>query len=50
MQSMHVFPNYYTKKIYFFSSQSIRMSGNSTNFNNQKNQKKLLPQQKQKNI
>ena len=32
---MHVYPNYY-KKNYFFSSQSIRMSGNSINFDNKK--------------
>ena len=32
---MHVYPNYY-KKIYFFSSQSIRMSGNSINFDDKK--------------
>ena len=39
------------KKIYFFSSQSIRMSGNSINLDDKKNQKKqLLQKQKQKNI
>ena len=32
---MHVYPNYY-KKNYFFSSQSIRMSGNSINFDDKK--------------
>ena len=32
---MRVYPNYY-KKITFFSSQSIRMSGNSINFDNKK--------------
>ena len=29
---MHVYPNYYKKKIHFFSLQSIRMSGNNINF------------------
>ena len=37
-------------KNHFFSSQSIRMSDNSINFDNKKNQKKRLLQQKQKNI
>ena len=31
---MHVYPNYYKKK--FFFSLSIRMSGNSINFNDKK--------------
>ena len=29
---MHVYPNYYKKKIHFFSLQSIRMSENNINF------------------
>ena len=33
---MHVYLNYYQKSFYFFSSQNIRMSGNSANFNNKK--------------
>ena len=32
---MHVYPNYYLKN-YFFSSPSIRMSGNSISFDNKK--------------
>ena len=32
---MHVYHNYY-KKTYFLSLQSIRMGGNSINFNNNK--------------
>ena len=32
---MYVYPNYYKKK-YFFSSQSMKMSGNSINFDNNK--------------
>ena len=32
---MHVYPNYYLKN-YFFSSRSIRMSGNSISFDNNK--------------
>ena len=35
---MHVYPNY-SKKNYFFSSQSIRMSRNSINFDEKKNKK-----------
>ena len=30
---MHIYPNYYIKKFYFFSSQSIRMNGKNINFN-----------------
>ena len=33
---MHVYPNYYKKFFYFFSLQSIRMSGNNINFDNKK--------------
>ena len=33
---MHVYPNYYKKFFYFFSLQSIRMSGNNINFGNKK--------------
>ena len=33
---MHVYPNYYKKIFTFFSSQSIRMSGNSINFDDKK--------------
>ena len=33
---MHVYPNYYKNSFYFFSSQSIRMSGNSINFEDEK--------------
>ena len=33
---MHVYPNYYKKHFYFFSSLSIRMSGNSIKFDNKK--------------
>ena len=33
---MHVYLNYCQKIFYFFSSQNIRMSGNSINFNNKK--------------
>ena len=36
MQSMNVYPHLLLKKIYFFSSQSIRMSGNSINFDDKK--------------
>ena len=32
---MYIYPNYY-KKNYFFSSQSIRISGKSINFDNKK--------------
>ena len=30
---MHIYPNYYIKKFYFFSSQSIRMNGKNINLN-----------------
>ena len=33
---MHVYPNYYKKKFYFFSLQIIRMSGNNINFDDKK--------------
>ena len=33
---MHVYPNYYKKFFYFFSLQSIRMSGNNINFGNKR--------------
>ena len=33
---MHVYPNYYKKIFYFFSSQSIRTTGNSINFDDKK--------------
>ena len=33
---MHVYPNYYKKFFYFFSLQSIRMSGNNITFDNKK--------------
>ena len=33
---MRVYPNYYKKFLYFFSSQSIRMSENSINFDDKK--------------
>ena len=33
---MHIYPNYYKKIFTFFSSQSIRTSGNSINFNDKK--------------
>ena len=33
---MHVYPNYYKTFLYFFSSLSIRMNGNSINFNDKK--------------
>ena len=33
---MHVYANYYKKIFTFFSSQSIRMSGNSINFDDKK--------------
>ena len=33
---MHVYPNCYKKFFYFFSSQSIRMSGNSIKFDDKK--------------
>ena len=33
---MHVYPNYYLKNFHFFSSQSIRMGGNSINFDDKK--------------
>ena len=33
---MRVYPNYYQNFLYFFSSQSIRMSGNSINFDDKK--------------
>ena len=33
---MHVYANYYKKNFTFFSSQSIRMSGNSINFDDKK--------------
>ena len=33
---MHVYPNYYKKFFYFFSLQSIRMSGHNINFDNKK--------------
>ena len=43
-------PKLLFKKIYFFSSLNIIMSGNSLNFDNKKAKKKRLLQQKQKNI
>ena len=36
IQLMHVYPNYYKKNVHFFSSQSIRMSGNSIIFEDKK--------------
>ena len=39
---MHVYPNYYKQNFYFFSSQSIRMSANSVNFNKNKIKKTRL--------
>ena len=33
---MHVYPNYYKKFFYFFSSHNIRMSRSSINFNDKK--------------
>ena len=33
---MHVYSNYYKKIFYFFSSQSIRTTGNSINFDDKK--------------
>ena len=30
---MHIYLNYYIKKFYFFSSQSIKMNGKNINFN-----------------
>ena len=33
---MHVYPNYYNFLFYFFSSLSIRMSGNSIKFQDKK--------------
>ena len=33
---MHVYPNYYKKFFYFFSSLCIRMNGKSINFNDKK--------------
>ena len=43
-------PKLLFKKMYFFSSLNIIMSGNSLNFDNKKEKKKRLLQQKQKNI
>ena len=43
-------PKLLFKKMYFFSSLNIIMSGNSLNFDNKKAKKKRLLQQKQKNI
>ena len=36
---MHVYPNYYKKKFYFFSLLYIRTNGKSINFNDKKTQK-----------
>ena len=36
---MHVYPNYYNFLFYFFSSLSIRMSGNSIKFHDKKMKK-----------
>ena len=44
---MHVYPNYYKNIFYFFSSLSIRMSGNSIHFDD-KNIKKVTSTTKTK--
>ena len=43
-------PKLLFKKMYFFSSLNVIMSGNSLNFDNKKAKKKRLLQQKQKDI
>ena len=50
MQSMNVYPHLLLKKIYFFSSQSIRMSGNSINFDGKKKKKVTSATKTKKNL